>query len=700
VLRNRFYYRVKPFVPWNVRLAVRRWFAVRKRATMQDWPIKAGSETAPVNWRGWPDGKRFAVVLTHDVERAGGVKKCEALMRMEQRAGFFSSFNFIPEGEYKAGEALRSQLTANGFEVGVHDLRHDGKLYRSRKEFAGNAMRINRYLREWDAVGFRSGFMLHNLDWLHDLEIQYDTSTFDTDPFEPQPHGSHTIFPFWVRRPRHPGAANSGERAGYAELPYTLPQDSTLFLLLRERTIDIWKTKLDWVAKHGGMVLLDTHPDYMGLNGHHRPWEYPVALYQEFLQYIRERYAGEYWLALPRQVSAFVHADMKTSMSATSRSTFTREVAGANRTARVWIDLDNSPHVPFFDPIIRELKTRGHEVICTARDAYQVREMVALKSLSCEFVGRHYGRHKAAKLIGTVYRCAQLLPLAFGRKPDVAISHGSRSQMLAARLLGIPSILIDDYEHSVYPPLMRPNWEITPDCIPSGDLPISAQRVRKYSGIKEEVYVPEFIPDPAILSELRLAGASVIATVRPPATEAHYHKAAGESLFFEAVDFLLSDPGIRVILVPRNERQLTWVQSARPAWFEHGRVCVPKHAVDGLNLIFHSDLVVSGGGTMNREAAALGVPAYSILKGPIGEVDRWLASAGRLIQLNGSSDIKARLKISPRNKAVSRAPGESSALRQILSHVDHILEIEMSSRTARRTGAYHSELKATAITQA
>ena len=132
--------------------------------------------------------------------------------------------------------------------------------------FKRRSVRINDYAREWGASGFRSGFMLRNLDWLHDLDVQYDASTFDTDPFEPQPDGHHTIFPFWVPRPTHWLTARQQcpfFESGYVELPYTLPQDSTLFLVLAKRLPEIWMRKLDWIAEHGGMVLLDTHPDYM-----------------------------------------------------------------------------------------------------------------------------------------------------------------------------------------------------------------------------------------------------------------------------------------------------------------------------------------------------------------------------------------------------------------------------------------------------
>lgn len=234
-----------------------------------------------------------------------GFQSCESLMNLERRLGFTSSFNLIPEGDYTVDRATRDMLTGNGFEVGVHDLRHDGKLYRNKDEFVKNAHRINGYLRDWGAVGFRSGFMLHNLDWLHQLDIQYDASTFDTDPFEPQPQGRHTIFPFWVRRPENERGVGGGNGAkpGYIELPYTLPQDSTLFLLLGERHPDIWMQKVDWVAKHGGMVLLDTHPDYIQFGKEHKPYAYPSAFYEELLSYIRSRYDGKFWHTTPRKLA-------------------------------------------------------------------------------------------------------------------------------------------------------------------------------------------------------------------------------------------------------------------------------------------------------------------------------------------------------------------------------------------------------------
>jgi glycosyltransferase involved in cell wall biosynthesis len=314
VLRNRIYYGLKPFVPQSLRTAIRRQLAMRLRRRIGNvWPIMPGSESPPESWPGWPGGKKFAFVLTHDVESKAGLRKCRSLMQLEMDLGFRSSFNFIPEGDYRVPAELREELTDSGFEVGIHDLKHDGHLFASHRGFKRRAARINGYAREWGASGFRSGFMLRNLDWLHDLDVQYDASTFDTDPFEPQPDGGHTIFPFWVPRPdtnhesqitNHSGDSSRG---GYVELPYTLPQDSTLFLVLRETTPEIWMRKLDWIAQHGGMVLVDVHPDYISFNGSRQTTtEYSVALYREFLTYVKTRYAGEYWHALPREVARHV----------------------------------------------------------------------------------------------------------------------------------------------------------------------------------------------------------------------------------------------------------------------------------------------------------------------------------------------------------------------------------------------------------
>ena len=345
MLRNRLYYSVKPHVPYLLRLGFRKWLARRKLPRVRnEWPIVPGSERPPEGWQGWPQGKRFALVLTHDVEGQAGLNKAFELMEVEKKLGFRSSYNLIPRGEYEVTRELRETITHEGFEVAVHDCYHDGKLFLTEAEFKRNTPLINRYLQEWGAVGFRSGFMLHNLSWLHELDIEYDLSTFDTDPFEPQPEGRHTIFPFWVARsaeckmqnaecPREergrqepherenaaPSAfgktlnsqlSTLNDRRGYVELPYTLPQDSTLFLLLGEQGPHVWNYKLDWIAKHEGMALVNVHPDYIRFKGERpSPRTYSVEKYTGFLEHALTQHEGQYWQPLPRALAEFCSAN-------------------------------------------------------------------------------------------------------------------------------------------------------------------------------------------------------------------------------------------------------------------------------------------------------------------------------------------------------------------------------------------------------
>ncbi len=339
------YYELKPFLPHSVRMAMRRYFARRKREACKDtWPIDEAAGRAPNGWPGWPEGKKFAFVLTHDVEGPDGLAKCQRLMKLEMELGFRSSFGFIPEGNYRVSAELRDDLTKNAFEIVVHDLYHDGSLYSSRGKFLKQALRINHHLKAWNANGFRAGFMFHNLDWLHNLEIDYDSSTFDTDPFEPQPDSVNTIFPFWVSQPpvrtsdsKAPNFESNDEAvsreafpsaqsqcSGYVELPYTLPQDSTLFLVLRETTADIWFRKLDWIAERGGMALVNVHPDYLCFEGEKpSPRTFPVSLYVDLLRQLQSRYAGAYWHALPRQVAQHLRR---------SQNWPDRRIAGPERT--------------------------------------------------------------------------------------------------------------------------------------------------------------------------------------------------------------------------------------------------------------------------------------------------------------------------------------------------------------------------------
>lgn len=296
-LVNRAYYLLRPVLPWRVRIGLRQSLAARRREEHAEvWPIDERAGAKPPNWPGWPEGKRFAFVLSHDVEGAKGLDRVKQLAELNAKYGFRASFNFVPEGDYCVSRELRAELEHSGCEVGVHGLSHDGRMYFSKERFAREVGKIRQYVREWGATGFRSPLMHHQMRWMHLLGTEYDASTFDTDPFEPMPDGVGTIFPFWI-----PGE----DGGGLVELPYTLVQDFTLFKVLREGDVEIWKRKLDWVAERGGMALLNTHPDYMCMEGKPGRDEYPATLYEEFLAYAARQYGGEYWHGTPQEVTKY-----------------------------------------------------------------------------------------------------------------------------------------------------------------------------------------------------------------------------------------------------------------------------------------------------------------------------------------------------------------------------------------------------------
>ncbi|HET6219860.1 MAG TPA: DUF354 domain-containing protein, partial [Acidobacteriaceae bacterium] len=287
-------------------------------------------------------------------------------------------------------------------------------------------------------------------------------------------------------------------------------------------------------------------------------------------------------------------------------------VNGKGTRKKIWIDIDNSPHVPFFKPIMRELENRGFEIILTARDTYQVCDLLKFHQLSCKVVGRHYGKNKLLKILGNCLRAAQLTPWAAKARPDLALSHGSRAQILIAAALGIPSIMMHDYEHSTKTGFVEPNWVLTPEVIPTATMNGTRGRTLKYPGLKEDVYIPRFRPDPSILPMLGISPGEIVVTLRPPATEAHYHNPEAEKLFVAALELFSANPRVRAVTLPRSANQRAELKKSWATLIESGRMIIPSSPIDGLNLIWFSDLVISGGGTMNREAAALEVPVYSI----------------------------------------------------------------------------------------
>ncbi|HTT95660.1 MAG TPA: glycosyltransferase [Solirubrobacterales bacterium] len=290
------YYNVKPLLPRSLQLAMRRRYAVRQaRVEFPRWPIEpilverrqaalraeleASGATALPTVATWPEGHRFAAILTHDVEGPKGVALVREIMAIEQRHGFRSSWNFVGDW-YPIEAGLFDHVRAAGHEIGLHGIKHDCKLFESRANFEAELPEIHRKLREWDAVGFRAPATHRNADWMEELGAAYDSSFPDTDPFEPLGGGCCSILPFFL-----------GEMV---ELPITLVQDHTLWEILRRDTIDLWTEKSDWIAANGGLVNLITHPDYLDTPAR-------LRMYEEFLAHLAEMDGG--WHALPRDVA-------------------------------------------------------------------------------------------------------------------------------------------------------------------------------------------------------------------------------------------------------------------------------------------------------------------------------------------------------------------------------------------------------------
>ena len=340
----------------------------------------------------------------------------------------------------------------------------------------------------------------------------------------------------------------------------------------------------------------------------------------------------------------------------------------------VWIDIDNSPHVPFFIPIIEELNKRGVELVLTARNLYQVCDLLDFFGLRCKVIGGHYGKNKLAKILGNCARALQLAPTVIRFRPELALSHGSRAQVLICKAAGVPTIMMHDYEHSTKTGFLKPDWIFIPDVIPDLAMHEKSGSILKYPGLKEDVYVPRFSPDPSILTELGISPKDLLVTLRPPATEAHYHNPESETLFRAAVWFIVDDPQVRAVVLPRNAGQNSQLRKEWADLISTDRMILPARPVNGLNLIWFSDLVISGGGTMNREAAALGVPVYSVFRGKIGAVDQYLAREGRLTLIERVEDIAAKIALTRWNRPARPENANTAVLRSIVDKIVSILE--------------------------
>lgn len=293
---KRIYYTLKPGFPRKLIEVIKRLSSMQaKQSFLLDWPVEdryvcflwdvmrkvlLEMDQPQIRFRYfWPDGQRFALVLTHDVDSKEGFDFIPELVKLEEKLGFRSSFNIIPE-KYPIKNGLINSLQERGFEVGVHGLKHDGREFSSYEVFSQRARAINQYLKKFNATGFRAPLMHRNPEWLQELDVDYDMSFFDTDPYEPLPGGTMSIWPFFIGR--------------FVELPYTLVQDCTLATVLGENTPKIWFDKLNFIQQYNGMALLNTHPDYCRD-------ERIYNIYGDFLQAVKDQ--GNYWHALPSELA-------------------------------------------------------------------------------------------------------------------------------------------------------------------------------------------------------------------------------------------------------------------------------------------------------------------------------------------------------------------------------------------------------------
>jgi uncharacterized protein len=320
---------------------------------------------------------------------------------------------------------------------------------------------------------------------------------------------------------------------------------------------------------------------------------------------------------------------------------------------RIWVDLTNSPHVLVLRPVIATLQARGHEVEVTARDFAQTLGLCERFGIAHTAIGRHRGGGLAAKARGLAERSYELARWAKGRRFDRAIGHGSNDITVAAAFLRIPSSTTFDYEwaavqHNVNCRLAR--TVVVPDAIPPERLYRYGARgkIRTYAGLKEEYYLADFEPDPSILQQLRLDENQPLAVVRTPPEVSLYHRFEND-LFARVLD-RLSDA--QTVVLPRTPEQRAQLQLI-------GRFTVPDRAIDAQSLVAYADVVVSAGGTMNREAVALGTPVYTVFEGRLGAVDARLIAEGRLRRLRDPDRLEIVKRIAPgtANNRVRRDPG-------------------------------------------
>jgi len=305
---------------------------------------------------------------------------------------------------------------------------------------------------------------------------------------------------------------------------------------------------------------------------------------------------------------------------------------------RIWVDLTAPAHPVVFRPLLARLRARGHEVLVTARDYAQTLDLCRMHAIEPIVVGAHGGASLTSKAASLAGRTSRLHRHVRRFSPSLAVAHGSNDLALVARLLGVPACNTFDYEwatlqHNVGCRLAR--RVLVPEAIPLERLRrygVTAERLRQYPGIKEEYYLADFEPDQGLLGRLDVDHQRTVVVVRPPPNVSLYHRRSNP-LYIQVLQHIGHDAGVHAVVIPRTQAQRSALRAmALPS------VIVPEGAIDGQSLIALADLVISAGGTMNREAVALGTPVYTTYGGRLGAVDEALIRDGRL---RPATDVRA-----------------------------------------------------------
>ncbi|MDA3937235.1 MAG: DUF354 domain-containing protein [Actinomycetota bacterium] len=306
--------------------------------------------------------------------------------------------------------------------------------------------------------------------------------------------------------------------------------------------------------------------------------------------------------------------------------------------------MTNSPHVLVLRPIIDEFRVRDWEVVVTAREFAQTLPLLDRFDIAHTVIGRHRGKNLAAKAVGMASRTSAMIRFGVGKHFDLAMSHASNDLPVAARMLGIPHVTMFDYEFAKLSHHINIRFSqkvLVPDAIPVETLASyggTPDKVDTYPGLKEEYYLADFKPDEGVIEQLGIDPDKILVILRTPPSQAAYHR-MDNPVFDDVMRTVAARDDVQAIVLPRTVDQRAGIEAVGAS-----NLLVPNGVVDAQSLVYYADVVVSGGGTLNREAVALGTPAYTVFHGVMGAVDKQLIAQGRLTNLESANDLRLERK--------------------------------------------------------